>query len=106
MKTKVTLFSNSIGTYVNVNANVNVNLMSNTGSASVATHLFGTSNFICSRTHTPLLFSGLGLLFLLFILLFYLANPVKPYERCVAPRVLARSPEPEAPDKVLDNNPD
>ena len=37
---------------------------------SVVTHLFGTSNFICSRTHPPLLFSGLGPLFLLFILLF------------------------------------
>ena len=38
--------------------------------STVATHLFGTSNFICSRTHPPLLFSGLGPLFLLFILLF------------------------------------
>ena len=37
---------------------------------SVVTHLFGTSNLICSRTHPPLLFSGLGPLFLLFILLF------------------------------------
>ena len=37
---------------------------------TVVTHLFGTSNFICSRTHPPLLFSGLGPLFLLFILLF------------------------------------
>ena len=40
---------------------------------TVVTHLFGTSNFICSRTHPhffPIVFS---------------ANPVKPYERCVAP---------------------
>ena len=37
---------------------------------SVVTHLFGTSHLICSRTHPPLLFSGLGPLFLLFILLF------------------------------------
>ena len=37
---------------------------------SVVTHLFGTSNFICSRTHPPVLFSGLEPLFLLFILLF------------------------------------
>ena len=37
---------------------------------TVVTHPFGTSNFICSRTHPPLLFSGLGPLFLLFILLF------------------------------------
>ena len=35
----------------------------------VVTHLFGISNFICSRTH-PTLFSGLGPLFLLSILLF------------------------------------
>ena len=40
--------------------------------SSVVTHLFRTSNFICSRTHPPLLFSGLGPLFLLFILLFSL----------------------------------
>ena len=40
------------------------------GKNSVVTHLFGTSKFICSRTHPPLLFSGLGPLFLLFILLF------------------------------------
>ena len=37
---------------------------------AVVTHLFRTSNFICSRSHPPLLFSGLGPLFLLFILLF------------------------------------
>ena len=37
---------------------------------AVVTHLFGTSNFICSWTHPRLLFSGLGPLFLLFILLF------------------------------------
>ena len=37
---------------------------------AAVTHLFGTSNFICSRTHPPLLFSGLGPLFRLFILLF------------------------------------
>ena len=37
---------------------------------AVLTHLFGTSNLICSRSHPPLLFSGLGLLFLLFMLLF------------------------------------
>ena len=37
---------------------------------SVVTHLFGTSNFICTRTHPRLLFSGLGPLFLLFVLLF------------------------------------
>ena len=36
----------------------------------VVTHLFGTSNFICSLTHPHLLFSGLEPLFLLFILLF------------------------------------
>ena len=36
----------------------------------VVTHLFGTSNSFCSRTHPPLLFLALGPLFLLFILLF------------------------------------
>ena len=36
----------------------------------VVTHLFWISNFICSQTHPTLLFSGLGPLFLLFILLF------------------------------------
>ena len=36
----------------------------------VVTHPLGTSNFICFRNHPPLLFSGLGPLFLLFILLF------------------------------------
>ena len=35
----------------------------------VVTHLFRTSNFICSQAHPPLLFSGLGPLFLMFILL-------------------------------------
>ena len=40
--------------------------------SSVVMHLFRTSNFICSQTHPPLLFSGLGSLFLLFILLFSL----------------------------------
>ena len=40
--------------------------------SAVVTRLFGTSNFICSRTHPPLLFSGLGPFFLLFILLFSL----------------------------------
>ena len=53
--------------------------------SAVVTHLFGTSNFICSRTHPPLLFSGLGPLFRLFILLFSRPILLKPYERCVAP---------------------
>ena len=37
--------------------------------STVVTHIFGACNFICSRTHPPLLFPGLGPLFL-FILLF------------------------------------
>ena len=40
---------------------------------TVVTHLFGTSNFICSRTHSPLLFSGLGPLFLL--------SPLTPFNK-------------------------
>ena len=39
-------------------------------SNAVVSHPFGTPNSIFSRTHPPLLFSGLGPLFLLFILLF------------------------------------
>ena len=55
--------------------------------STVVTHLFGTSNFICSRTHPPLLFSGLGPLFL-FISIVFSANPVKPCERYVVPHPL------------------
>ena len=36
----------------------------------VTTDLFGSSNFICSQYYAPVLFSGVGSLFLLFGLLF------------------------------------
>ena len=49
-------------------------------------HLFGTSYFICSLTHPPLFFYRTRAIVSVVCSTVFSANPVKPYERCVAPQ--------------------